>query len=39
LLGRLNLGEWGGRDMWHAWERWLQGFVWVTWREETTGKT
>jgi hypothetical protein len=21
LLGRSNQGEWGGRDMWHAWER------------------
>jgi hypothetical protein len=21
LLGRSNTGEWGGRGMWHAWER------------------
>jgi hypothetical protein len=21
LLGRSNQGEWGGPDMWHAWER------------------
>jgi hypothetical protein len=21
LLGRSNQGEWGGRDMWHVWER------------------
>jgi hypothetical protein len=28
LLVWLNKGGWGGRDMWHAWKRCLQGFGW-----------
>jgi hypothetical protein len=41
LLGWLNQGRWGGRDMWHAWggERCSHGFGWEARTQETTGKT
>jgi hypothetical protein len=41
LLGRSNQGEWGGRDMWHAWSRWrtCTGFWCKARRKETTWKT
>jgi hypothetical protein len=43
LLGWLNQGGWGGRDMWHAWgrrgEKCLYGFGWEARREETPEKT
>jgi hypothetical protein len=41
LLGWLNQGGWGGRDMWHAGgvERCLQVFDWEARMNETTGKT
>jgi hypothetical protein len=36
LLGRSNQGEWGGRDMWHAWERGetYTGFWWESPKEK-----
>jgi hypothetical protein len=35
LLGRSNQGEYGGRDMWHAWERRgkCTGFWWESPKE------
>jgi len=41
LLGWLNQGSQGGRDMWQAWggKRCLQDFGWEARTEETTRKT
>jgi hypothetical protein len=41
LLGWLNQGGWGRRNMWHAWGRGkiFTGFGWEARREKTTGKT
>jgi hypothetical protein len=41
LLGRSNQGEWGGRGMWHAWDRRgkCTGFGGKARRKDTTWKT
>jgi hypothetical protein len=41
IIRQINQGEWGGRCMWHAWERGetCTGFWWESPREKTTWKT